>query len=124
MTEPEFLEIINLHAANAITGLSVYITLLFGYMTAAYIVGAKLSFSQVIIVSLVYVFAAIAWGLVSITHAHSFEALVVAYTNFVPSPFWELPWSLLSGVTCFSSLIASLYFMYDIRSGARRGATL
>ena len=118
MTEAELLEIINLHAANAITSLSVYITLLFGYMTAAYVAGSKLSSLQVTIISLVYVFSAIAWGLVNITHAHSLETLVAAHTNFVPSPFFLLPWSLLSGTAWFSCLIASLYFMYDIRSNS------
>jgi hypothetical protein len=86
--------------------------------SAAYLAGSKLSSSQVIIVSLVYVFSAIAWGLVNITHAHSLETLVAAHTNFVPSPFFLLPWSLLSGTAWFSCLIAILYFMYDIRSNS------
>ena len=65
MSEAEFLEIINLHAGNAITSFTVYVTFLFGYMTAAYFVGAKLSLLQVTIVSLIYTLAASVWAVAS-----------------------------------------------------------
>ena len=116
MNEAEFLEIINLHAANTMTSFTVFVTFLFGYMTVAYFVGTKLSSLQVIIVSLIYAVAAIVWAVVSITHSHSFESLVTVHPNFVPSPFWKLPWSALNLAMTTSALAASLYFMYDVRS--------
>ena len=84
---------------------------------ADYINHSKLSYSQVIIVSLVNIFSAIAWGLESITHAHAFEILVAAHTKFAP-PFWELLGSMLAGTTWFTYLIAGLYFRHDARSNS------
>ena len=116
MSEAELLEIINLHAGNAITSFTVFVTFLFGYMTAAYFVGAKLTFLQVMIVSLIYTFACAVWAVSTLTHAHSFETLIVAHPNFVPSPLWGLPWSRLVALLTSATLVASLYFMYDVCS--------
>ena len=116
MSESEFLEVINLHAGNAITSFSVFITYLFGFITAAYIVGSKLSKVQVLMISILYILSCFVWIVSVLTHADSFATLVAAHPDYVPSPFWLLPWPVLAGFIGISALAASLYFMYDVRS--------
>lgn len=116
MSESEFLEIINLHAGNAITSLTTLVTYLFGFITAAYLVGSKLSKIQATIISTLYIFSSLAWITTIITHADSFTTLIAAHPGYVPSVFWLLPWSIIVVLVSVSALIASLYFMYDVRS--------
>jgi hypothetical protein len=116
LSESEFLEVINLHAGNAITSFTVLVTYLFGFITAAYIVGSKLSKVQVLIISILYIFSSFVWILSTLTHADSFTTLVAAHPGYVPSSFWLLPWPVLAGSAQVSALAASLYFMYDVRS--------
>ena len=123
MTESEFLEAINLHASNVITGFSVYLTYLFGYIAGAYVVGAKLSKTQIAIISSIYIASSFAWMAAILTHAHSFASLVAEYPDYVPSPFWSLPWPELASGIAFAAFLGSLYFVYDIRSNARKSGT-
>ena len=116
MNEAEFLEVINLHAANAITSFSVFLTYLFGFVTAAYVVGKRLSRNQTIIVCILYVISCIFWLTSALTHADSFATLVAAHQEYVPSLFWFLPWPVLAVVVGLVVVLASLYFMYDVRS--------
>ena len=116
LSESEFLEIINLHAGNAITSFTALVTYLFGFITAAYIVGSKLSKVQTIIISILYTFSSLTWMTSTLTHADSFTTLVAAHPGYVPSVFWLLPWPILVLSLGVSTLIASLYFMYDVRS--------
>jgi len=116
LTESEFLEALNLHAANAITSFSVFLTYLFGFVTAAYVLGQKLSRSQAIIISVLYVISCIFWLTSALTHADSFATLVAANQEYVPSRLWFLPWPLLAVVVGAVVVAASLYFMYDVRS--------
>ena len=118
MSESEFLEVINLHAGNAITSFTVLVTYLFGFITASYIVGSKFSKVQVLIVSILYTFSSFVWIVAALTHADSFATLVAAYPAYVPSPFWFLPWPLLAGSVGTFALAASLYFLYDVRREA------
>jgi hypothetical protein len=55
MTEAEVIESINLYASNALGGYAIIMTSTFAYLTVAYFVGDKLSFSQVFTVSVLYV---------------------------------------------------------------------
>lgn len=116
MSESEFLEAINLHAGNAIVSFSVFATYVFGFITATYIVGARLSKIQVAIISILYIFTSLVWIVSGITHADSFTALVAVHPDYVPSPFWLLPWPILAGSVEISTLVGSLYFLYDVRS--------
>jgi hypothetical protein len=116
LSESEFIESINLHAGNAITSLTVLLTYVFGFITAAYIVGSKLSKAQVQIISTLYNFSSFVWIVSALTHSDSFVTLVAAHPSYVPSRLWLLPWLVLTGFIGVSALATSLYFMYDVRS--------
>lgn len=116
MSESEFLEVLNLHAANAITSFTVFISYLFGFITAAYIVGLKLTSVQAAIISILYVFSCSFWIVASLTHADSFAQLIVAHPSYAPSALWMLPWPTMALTLGVSALAASLFFLYDVRS--------
>ena len=119
MTESEFIEAINLHAANGITSFSLFVTYVFGYITGAYLVGAKLRLLQVAIVTALYLVTSLTWIASITTHIHSYEAIIARNADFVASPLWLLPWLELTATLTLSTLAASLYFMYDVRSSSR-----
>lgn len=116
MSESEFIEAINMHASNGIGSFSIYITFTFAYLTASYLVGARLSRFQAFAVSSLYVLASVGFCLATITHTQSFGALVRAYPQFVNSFGWGLPWSALAGVIQVGGIIISLIFLFDIRA--------
>jgi hypothetical protein len=116
MTESEFLEAINLHASNVMTGFNVYLTYVFGFIVGGYVVGSKLSKTQIAIISAIYSVSSLVWMGAILTHAHSFATLVARHPGYIPSPLWLLPWPELAGVIAFSAFLASLYFVYDARS--------
>jgi len=123
LSESEFLEVLNLHAGNAIISVTALVTYLFGFMTAAYIVGSKLSKVQTLIISILYIFSSFVWIICALTHADSFETLVARHPDYVPSLLWFLPWSILVCIVGISALLASLYFMYDVRSNDEQANT-
>lgn len=111
---------INLHAANGISSFAIFLSFMFAYITAAYIAGANLTKIQVAIVSTIYVTAACSWVLSTLAHTDSFEILVSEYPNYILSPIWTLPWSVMVAIIAGPATVASLYFMYDVRRQEKR----
>jgi len=116
MSEYEVLEIVNLYASNAMNSFSIWATFTFAYLTAAYLAGLRLSRFQVITISSLYFIAAAAFALSGITHLRSFEETFSVYPDFVPSEYWNLPWTIFAYILVIGGMAASLYFMYDVRT--------
>lgn len=116
MTESEVLEIINLHAGNAIYSFSIYITLTFAYLTVAYFVGAKMSAFQVAVVSILYFFSGGGFALSGFTHTQSFVALVNQHPEFIHTSLWRLPWLALGIVMTVGGMLICFLFMRDVRN--------
>ena len=57
MTGAEALELAELAGATSITSFGYYLSIIFAYLAAAYFVGEKISKSQVVMVSALFVFA-------------------------------------------------------------------
>lgn len=115
MNEAQVLELINMHTGNSFNGFAVFLTLLFGYMTVAYIVGIRLTKFQVIIITLLYLMAQISLMLSLINGTHSVELLVSNYPDFNYSPVMAYPWSVATAITDSVAILISLIFMVDIR---------
>ena len=115
MSEAEVIEMLNLHAANSMSAYSIFITFTFAYLTVSYFVGEKLSLKQVFIVSVLYVTSGAAFTLISILHCQSFGALVTQYPDFIYSRLWQLPWAPLASILAVGGVMASLYFMWNVR---------
>jgi hypothetical protein len=97
--------------------LALYLTATTGYLIAAYLIGNKLTRSQMIIVSTLYVsiaglsdYAAITW-LARGSHFSRQAVNIDATIPFSPNQFlW-----IIVGLVMFLGIIACLKFMYDVR---------
>lgn len=115
MSEIDFVEARNLHASNAMNAFTIFITLTFSYLTVVYIVGTKLLKVQLVLLSLLYFFWAIAFVLVAITHLQSLEAFLEEYPDFVRSRVWSLPWTYFGSTITLGGILISGYFVYNVR---------
>jgi hypothetical protein len=119
VSEAEFLEMLNLHATSAMNAFSIYLTLTFAFLTAIYLIGAKLTKPQSLMIFILYSFWAVSFTLVAVTHLQSLESLVDNYSNFVPTRMWLTPWAPIGGTICAAGILISCYFIVDVRRGAR-----
>ncbi len=115
MSEAEILENANLHAQNAISCFAIYVSFTFAYLTAAYMAGAKLSVPQFIIATGLYLVSVSAPGVALIVHTESLQRLVTQSEILSSTALWRIPWSSYLAVVMSLGVIASLYFMWDVR---------
>ena len=113
MTEAEVVEMLNTHANNAMTSFTIYLTLTFGFLTAIYVLGAKLSKLQAACVALLYTVWAVAFALTSISHLQAFESLVGNYPDFMRSPLFFMPWAAYAIFVSIGGLLICLGFTYS-----------
>jgi len=117
MTEAEAFELTLLASANSVASFTVYITFTFGYLAAAFFVGKDLSRTQAVIVSALYVFAALS-ALLNLWSDLEFYSLAlsnlpdaVSQSGLNSPTFWRTYMGLLLSL----GIGASLYFMWSIR---------
>ena len=118
MSEAEVLELINQHGSNAYSGFAVFLTLLFGYMTVAYIVGARLSRLQTTLITVLYIVTQLLLTLSLLAETHATATLVANYPDYTYSPLQTFPFTLPSAFIDCAAIILSLIFMFDIRRSA------
>lgn len=117
MSETEFIEAINLHAMSAMSAFGIYISLTFAFLTAIYLIGAKLSKAQIIMVAGLYIAWSSAFSLVAIVHLVAFDSLFEEYVAFARGWLWYFPWTEFSIAVLVSGMAVSGYFVFDIRRG-------
>lgn len=121
MSESELMEISQATWGNAISIIAIYITVLSGYLIAAYIAGAAMSSNQIRIINTLYIGLSIfllAGSLGFALNAAELNSLAYAMTTqrkIVPTPYLAY---VIVFFLAFSHL-ASLKFMKDIRRGNR-----
>jgi hypothetical protein len=117
MVEAELLEISNMAWGNSIALVGLVITLISGYLIAAYIIGANMTHSQSVIINILYV--GFASFLILSFFAFSLGATeldTIAYemsTQRSNEPRAELAYAV--GIFMSFCILASLKFMWDIR---------
>ena len=122
MTEAEAIEALSDIAANAATYFSVFISLTFAYLTVAYLVGSVLSRFQLILITSIYLLSATMMGLTTTVwtrawlHLYDREETIISGSWVAEFINWEVTLSILLTVV----VLASVYFMYDIRKHASR----
>ncbi len=72
MTEPDAIEMVNFYASNALESFSIWVSITFAFLTVAYLVGSKLSKTQVRIICPLYFITSGTFGLASVVHVQSF----------------------------------------------------
>ena len=122
MTEAEAIEALADVAANCATYFSVFMSLTFAYLTVAYLVGASLNRFQLILTTAIYVLSAamMAGTIVTWTGAwlelYHREQTVFSGSRIADLPYWVETLAILLAAV----VIASVYFMYDIRRRAAK----
>ena len=117
MTEYEYAELIATYSSNAGTFFATFLTLLSGYLIAAFVVGSRFSPIQVTILSTGYIVAVI----VSVWAAYGAGMVQVHYTELLlamapDSPQLGRGWVMITlTILMFGGLLASLFFMWNVR---------
>ena len=117
MTEAELVEAWGIFLGNSQAGLGLYLSILTGYLIVAYLVGEKLTRVQVVIVSVLFVFATTSislWFFAWWSRALEFamEAKRLNPDRHVSNSL-QATWILTSML--FMGIAASLYFMWTVR---------
>jgi hypothetical protein len=120
MSEAEALELTLIASANAVTSFTVYITVTFGYLAASYFTGRKLTNSQALIVSSLYLFSAFG-ALLNLLSDNVFYAAALEHapTLTPENALIEVElWNTYMTILLSAGILASLYFMWSIRHPA------
>ena len=120
MTEAETLELVSLYYGNAIDAFTIYISFTFAYLTVAYFIGEKLTRFQVIVVSGLYLIAALSTTFGSIMPMLAWGELLSSRETLLDKfQLWDgSTWVFNMCVIFIGGIIVSFYFMFDIRSKA------
>ena len=117
MNEMEVLEVANIMWGNSISLIGIVITLISGYLIAAYIAGSSMTHSQAVIINILYTGFALFLILAMLAFSHSAGELdTIAFemtTHRVSPPRTYLAYAVASFVSF--CVLASLKFMWDIR---------
>ena len=114
MTEAEALEAMNAFSANGLTSFTVFVSFTFAYLTAAYLVGNKLSTLEYRMVNALYIFAAGLGGTSAVTNALAMDAVI----RSVPTVISDIIllrldyWAVALAVFQTIGIIGSLVFMH------------
>ena len=117
MTTYEAYDIAQSLFSNSISAISVYLSLTFAYLAAAYFIGKDLSRMQVTTLNTIFLlFSGMsAWAAAGYTNA-AILALVQAGTVLAGGFYAPKPWvTTLIGASCVVGTVMCLKFMSDIR---------
>ena len=117
MTEFELVESIGIFLSNALSSISVYLTLVSAYLVAAFIAGSRLSRSQVIIVNTLFVTGALifTYSTVGMLLRQSYFAAKLAEIETDTWLAGTAPVAPVMGALLLGGICACLKFMWDVR---------
>lgn len=117
MTEFELVESIGIYVSTALEAISIYLTIVSAYLIAAFMAGDRLTKSQVVIVSTLFVAGSLLFTYSSvgllIRQAH-FASKLALLESGTPLP-GTAPIAVIIGTIQFGGIIACLKFMWDVR---------
>ena len=122
MTESEVIEALSEISMNAATYLTIFISVTFAYLTVAYLVGSSLTRFQAFMASALYLLTSIMTGTATVGFTDTWQKLH-AREQSVFNDVWlyqNTEWLVMLLPALTLVVLASLYFMFDIR---RRGIT-
>ncbi|MEP6390331.1 MAG: hypothetical protein ABJ056_10455 [Halioglobus sp.] len=117
MTEAELWELILTSQSNAQAMIAIFYTLVFGYLVIAYMVGAKLLRSQIVIVNSLFLMTTL--GNMTSTHAaFNRAAFLLDFTSpeYIPPTAASMQYGpLVAALMGLTTIVACLVFMWQIR---------
>ena len=122
MSEAEAIEAMSDIAINVSTFFSIFVSLTFAYLTVAYLVGRELTRFQLFIINYLYVLCTTLMGASLVTWNNAWLELYHRETTVLSDSWWieVINWRVGAYVMLGSILVASVYFMHDIRRGRSR----
>ncbi len=117
MAEAEIWELILISQGNSSATLGIYLSMVSGYLIIAYLVGAKLSRSQVLTINVLFLTS----GLLTTISTYAFLARAAFLLQFTskeytsPASIFIPVADVAAGLVLFLGLLACLKFMWDIR---------
>ena len=117
MTEAEAIENALLASGNAITSFTVYISVTFGYLAAAYFVGSNLTRAQVVIFNSLFVFASLSCLLSLDANLVTQSVATSQAPDLYPDRMTNQAgfWRIYMDTLLAAGIFASLYFMIAAR---------
>jgi hypothetical protein len=117
MTEADTIEVAAICAANSFTAFTIYISFTFGFLATAFFVGNKLTRFQVLAATGMYLIAAGATVLVTLSWLKAlFLVLNNQNTVLDAIPFMNgNAWVVIMSIITIGGMIVSSYFMWDVR---------
>ncbi len=115
MSEWEILDVMNNHMGMALLSFSAYLTIVFGFLVASYLVAHRLNKVEILTVSGLFVFGAGVQTYSTLAHLVRQYLFAELAKQRLPELFWFNSKIMLvvTGVLMISGIVASLYFMYD-----------
>lgn len=119
MTEAEVLDLVVGFGANATNGFALYISFTFAFLTICYFIGSKLTRSQAIIISAIYVLGAAGPAASAYSHMVAIAELQSQHPTMLDGLFgWDQElWMIWEPTMAAIGVLLSLYFLYDVRKG-------
>ena len=122
MTEYELVDVLISYNTAAMSALALYLTTVSGYLIVGYLAGKSLTASQAVIVSVLFIVFALFFGYGAVGYFRRALLVVDELMTMNPGEFIGVkPWLvfLVAGL-CFTGILASLRFMWDIRHPKRK----
>ena len=119
MTEHQYADLIAAYSSNAGAFFAMYITILSGYLIAAFMTGSKLNLLQIAILNIGFVVTilVLTWG------TYGAGMTQVYYTNLLleldaNAPQANRPWVMKTLLSLMiGGAVAALFFMWNVRHG-------
>lgn len=117
MEQANFIQDYTALAESAMMGATVYLSVLSAYLFVAYSVGEKLTLSQNLLISTLFVvfssvFSFATYGLM--------EAAGRVYASEFGTNGLLIRWGVIIGLCQVAGILGSLVFMYNIRNGSQK----
>ena len=115
MSEYELLDVMNSHMTMALNSLSAYLTMVFGFLVASYLVANRLKKVEIIIISSLFSFGTLiqTYGVVAhLTRQYLFAEMA---KQRLPEMIWfhSVAVIVIMGIVMLLGIVTSLYFMYS-----------
>jgi hypothetical protein len=117
MPENEALELIAIYQANAINSFTVFLSLTFAYLTAAYVVGRVLSPFHTMAISGLYVASSMTLGTACVISTQAWAEIIASQTAMLDALalYRGGYWDVFVEVLMMAVLAVGIYFMFNVR---------
>ena len=114
MSEWELMDLMNSHLANVGLAFTAYLTLVFGFLAASYLVGHQLKKVEILIITGLYIFGSLVLAYATLAHMLRHYQLAEIVKQQLPELMWfnSITVIVVMGIVMVSGIISGIHFMY------------